>query len=60
MPILIRELSIKITVDEQQGARSNGSPSAASGAGGGGAAKDEIIAECVEQVMDILKAKIEK
>ena len=59
MPILIRELSIKITVDEQQGngASSGNAPATASGGGG---AKNEIIAECVEQVMDILKAKIEK
>lgn len=52
MPIEIKELHIKITVDE-------GKPSS-TGNTGAGTDKQKIIAECVEQVMEILDAKKER
>ena len=62
MPIEIRELNIRVSVN-QSPAESNESGGAASGGGqqgGGGGDKDQIVAECVEQVMDILKNKLER
>ncbi|WP_187328687.1 DUF5908 family protein [Echinicola rosea] len=52
MPIEIKELHIKITVDE--GKSSVGSKK--SGSGG----QQEIISQCVEQVMEILENKKER
>mgnify|MGYP000612919230 CR=1 FL=1 len=52
MPIEIKELHIKITVDE-------GKPSTTSGSGKG-LDKQKIIAECVEQVMEIIEEKKER
>ncbi|GAB4107764.1 hypothetical protein GCM10028791_02110 [Echinicola sediminis] len=52
MPIEIKELHIKITVDE-------GKTSSPTGAAKG-MDKQQIISECVEQVMEILEAKKER
>ena len=55
MPIEIRELTIKAVVN-------NGAPAqggAQGGAGGGGGDKKQIVAECVEKVMEILEKKKE-
>lgn len=51
MPIEVKELNIKINVSEQ--AESSGQNSNAN-------AKEAIIAECVEQVMQILSQKQER
>lgn len=55
MPIEIRELNIKVSVSqnqqEQDSAPSAGSPASSV------PDKDEIISECVEQVMELLKLK---
>ncbi|GAB5381062.1 MAG: hypothetical protein Alis3KO_05030 [Aliiglaciecola sp.] len=56
MPIEIKELVIRATVGEQQGNKANAAPKAADKE----AMKQEIIAECVEQVMDILRRKQER
>ncbi|WP_198517111.1 DUF5908 family protein [Tenacibaculum sp. SZ-18] len=48
MPITIKELHIKINVDE----KSNDKPNNRGSKGGN---QDEIITACVEEVMDILK-----
>jgi hypothetical protein len=56
MPIEIREIVIRATVNEQGGAGSGVSPGsapAASTAAGGG----DVIQECVEQVMQIIQDK---
>ena len=53
MPITIKELHIKINVDEKSGGNSNSESSK-----GGG--KDEIVAACVEEVMDILERQKER
>ena len=58
MPIEIRELHIRVSVSE-------GSKTAAPAGPGGAAAeghadKDALVAECVEQVMQILHAKKER
>lgn len=58
MPIEIRELNIRVSVN-QSPAEQDSKPSGG-GSGGGGADKDEIIAECVEQILEILKNKNER
>ncbi len=53
MPIEIRELVIKTTVEK--GASNQGAST-----GGGKDAKDAMIQECVDKVMDVLKDKAER
>lgn len=58
MPIEIRELNIRVSVN-QSPAEQDSKPSGGGGGQGGGD-KDEIIAECVEQILEILKNKNER
>ncbi|QTE46205.1 MULTISPECIES: DUF5908 family protein [Mucilaginibacter] len=58
MPIEIRELNIRVSVN-QSPAEQDSKPSGGGGGSGGGD-KDEIIAECVEQILEILKNKNER
>ena len=64
MPIEIRELNIRVSVNqsppEQDSSKGGGSGKQGGGGGGGGADKDQIIAECVDQIMEILKNKHER
>jgi len=63
MPIEIRELHIKVSVNApQQGqpAPQTQRPSQASGQGGQGGAQADLVAECVEQVVQILQNKAER
>lgn len=53
MPIEIRELIIKATVSDRESERQAGSQEQR-------AKKEEIIQECVEQVLQILKEKNER
>jgi hypothetical protein len=55
MPVDIKEIHVKVTID-QSGNTENQSGSAADIKGN----KDAIIAECVEQVMEILNMKKER
>ncbi|MGF7037256.1 DUF5908 family protein [Mucilaginibacter lappiensis] len=52
MPVEIRELQITTTVQEG-GGTSSSSPAPAAG-------NEDIIAKCVEQVLEILKEKTER
>ena len=54
MPIEIRELIIKATVNESTA--KNGSSSSKAGE----TDRDMVVSECVEQVLDILKARAER
>ncbi len=55
MPIEIRELVIKATVE------SEGQSGGAAGGGGPDAKqRQQIVAECVEQVMEIIRQKSER
>lgn len=56
MPIEIRELHIKMSVTDQ-GGQGGG---ASSGGSGGQVDQTKVVAECVEQVMEILKQKQER
>ncbi len=59
MPLEIRELVIKVNVNETSG--STAPPSGRPGqSGGGGIDKKAIIAECLEQVMYVLQKKKER
>lgn len=51
MPIEIKELHIKITVDESKSGSSRGS---------GGNDKQQLIAQCVEQVLEVIKNQKER
>jgi len=53
MPIEIRELVIKATIRDTDGEQTESQTREAAG-------KEEIIAECVDQVMEIIKLKLER
>ena len=64
MPIEIKELHIRVMVNASASGQRTG---ARGGAGGGAVAdaddeggRDEIVAECVEQVLGILESKRER
>lgn len=63
MPLEIKELHIKVTVNTEAG---QAAPTAGESAGGGGGNaggagmdQDSLIATCVEQVLEILAEKME-
>lgn len=56
MPVEIRELVIKVAVDEAGG----GDKAAAGGGGGEAQAPDVIVRTCVEKVLEILKDQRER
>ena len=62
MPIEIKELHIRIAVTSPDSSRQTGGGSAAVGSGtaGDGNDKDVIVAECVEQILQILQRKAER
>lgn len=62
MPIEIKELHIKITVDTAKTGQGSEYRQAAAGNmnPGGDLAKDSIIAECVEQVLQVIHSKEER
>ncbi|MEO3406350.1 DUF5908 family protein [Mucilaginibacter sp. CAU 1740] len=60
MPIEIRELNIRVSVNQSPAEQDSKGGSGGDKGGGGGAGKDEIIAECVEQILEILKNKNER
>lgn len=53
MPIEIRELHIRVSVNAPAGSRPAGAPGAAPGAQD--EAHEALVAECVEQVLEILR-----
>lgn len=55
MPVEIRELQIVTTVQDSGGGASSNAGSSSSSGG-----SDDIIAKCVEQVLEILKEKTER
>ncbi|HZY36298.1 MAG TPA: DUF5908 family protein [Mucilaginibacter sp.] len=55
MPVEIRELHIVTTVQDSGSSSTPKQPSAAAASG-----QDDIIAKCVEQVLEILKEKTER
>ena len=56
MPIEIKELHIRVAVNAPPG---SSAPAGGGGKskGGGADEKDDIVAECVEQVLNILQSK---
>ena len=58
MPIEIRELNIKVSVSQNQEEQGSAPPSGSPG--NAVPDKDELISECVEQVMELLKLKNER
>ena len=58
MPIEIRELNVKVSVNQNQ--QEQGTEQIATVAGQPMPDKDTLIAECVEQIMDILHLKEER
>jgi hypothetical protein len=62
MPIEIKELHIRVNVTPPGSGQGGGNPSAAPGTGGKPSGKEsqDLIAECVERVMEILENKKER
>lgn len=69
MPIEIRELVIRATVDPSSNgsgsascgsAADSGAHAGSSGAGGGSGANDQLVQSCVREVMRILEEKRER
>lgn len=61
MPIEIKELHIRVTVNAPDGTGQSATPPAAPSATGGGTAdREALLAECVEQVLHILREKQER
>ncbi|UOE47024.1 DUF5908 family protein [Mucilaginibacter sp. SMC90] len=60
MPIEIRELNIRVSVNQSPTEQDSKPSGGGDGQGGGGGDKDDIIAECVEQILEILKNKNER
>jgi hypothetical protein len=61
MPIEIKELHIRVTVNTPPGGQPAGARSTAAGSGAMGEdVKDALLAECVEQVLQILQNKTER
>lgn len=58
MPIVIQEIHIKAVVDETT--RQTGTTQNSSGNDAQGNSKNEIIKECVEEIMRIIKEKTER
>lgn len=59
MPIEIKELHIRVSVNVPQGEQVAASQTSAGGSDSG-EEKDAIVAECVEQVLEILRNKMER
>lgn len=60
MPIEIKELHIKATINQPAGQQSAGSAGPASGQATSPADTDKLVAECVEKVLEILKQRNER
>ena len=64
MPIEIRELHIKVAVTSSQAGETSGGggadPGGSSQRDSGGINKEELVAACVEKVMEILQNKTER
>jgi hypothetical protein len=52
MPIIINEIEISVTVSDSNSANSTGTAD--------GSLKQEIVKECIEQIMEILDKKNER
>lgn len=57
MPIEIRELNIRVSVSQNQQEQDQAAEQQASSSGFD---KEELIAECVEQVMELIRLKNER
>jgi hypothetical protein len=57
MPIEIRDMHITVTVNQPQQGQEAGTDSAA---GTGKGDKDAMIAQCIEQTLDIINSKKER
>lgn len=64
MPIEVRELVIRVSVNAQDAGGAAASGPASGGAGAGGAAsagsRQSLIADCVEQVLQVLRDQRER
>ena len=60
MPIEIRELHIRVAVTPPAGGASTPGASAGAATPGGDEARRELVAECVEQVLQVLRDRKER
>ena len=60
MPIEIKELHIRVTVNTGTGKAGDAAKSTPAPGAGGGSSKETILAECVEQVLQVVQNKKER
>jgi hypothetical protein len=60
MPVEIKELHIRVTVNPGSDKPARAAAGEAAKGGEGGGDKDAIVAECVEQVLQIMQSKRER
>ena len=61
MPLEIRELHIKVNVNQSPGGASNpAQPPAVGGAGKAAEDRDQLLRECIDEVMHVLQNKKER
>jgi hypothetical protein len=60
MPIEIRELVIKATVDQSPGGSGSGTSAPGKGSQSNSSAGEDLIKECVDKILAILKEKNER
>jgi hypothetical protein len=59
MPIEIKELHIRVSVNAQPSGQAGADDGSVTGTDDGGG-RDAIVGECVEQVLQILQRKVER
>jgi hypothetical protein len=59
MPVEIRELQVRVTVNQPSG-QAAGSPAAAAPQAGSKEAQQALVSQCIEQVLDMLNNKKER
>ena len=60
MPVQVNEIIIRASVSEGGDAQQPAQPKTGKAGGSDSSDKDSIVAECVEQVLDILKKEIKR
>ena len=60
MPIEIKELHIRIAVNAPENITAPSAPGGATPSATGGADRETLVAECVEQVLQVLQQKQER
>lgn len=60
MPIQIKELVIRATVDENSGAENSPAPESSPGSAPKGKDRERLIRQCVDEVLEVLRIQNER